>query len=283
VAKKALGKGLGALLTDIDTEEKDVIKEIKITEIEPNKSQPRKNFDADKLEKLAESIKTHGVIQPIIVKKMDLGFYQIVAGERRWRAARLAGLKEIPVIIKDYEKREIIEIALIENLQRQDLNPIEESEAYQNLIDEFHLTQEEISTRVGKSRSAIANSLRLLNLSEPLKQLLIEEKISSGHARAILALDDKELQWQVAEEVVNKGLSVRETEKYVKDLVSGKFQRKVQKQVNELSPIYKDIQNKLSQRLGTKVAIHPGKTKSKIEIEYYSDEDLERLMKILNF
>lgn len=283
MAKKALGKGLGALLTDIDTEEKDVIKEIKITEIEPNKSQPRKNFDADKLEKLAESIKTHGVIQPIIVKKMDLGFYQIVAGERRWRAARLAGLKEIPVIIKDYEKREIIEIALIENLQRQDLNPIEESEAYQNLIDEFHLTQEEISTRVGKSRSAIANSLRLLNLSEPLKQLLIEDKISSGHARAILALDDKELQWQVAEEVVNKGLSVRETEKYVKDLVSGKFQRKVQKQVNELSPIYKDIQNKLSQRLGTKVAIHPGKTKSKIEIEYYSDEDLERLMKILNF
>ncbi|MDK2933562.1 MAG: ParB family transcriptional regulator, chromosome partitioning protein, partial [Clostridiales bacterium] len=135
MAKKALGKGLGALLTDIDTEEKDVIKEIKITEIEPNKSQPRKNFDADKLEKLAESIKTHGVIQPIIVKKMDLGFYQIVAGERRWRAARLAGLKEIPVIIKDYEKREIIEIALIENLQRQDLNPIEESEAYQNLID----------------------------------------------------------------------------------------------------------------------------------------------------
>lgn len=279
MVKRGLGKGLGALLPGVDTEEDSPIKEIKLTEIEPNKSQPRKNFDEEKLEALAESIKTHGVIQPIIVKKLESGFYQIIAGERRWRAARLAGLKTIPVIIKDYEKKEVLEIALIENLQREDLNPIEESEAYQNLINEFNLTQEEISVRVGKSRSAIANALRLLNLPEGIKQLLIEDKISSGHARAILSIDNIELQIQVANKVVNEGLSVRETEKYVKALVSQKSKKN--KKDNKLSHVYIDIQNRMSQNLGTKVRIYPGANKSKIEIEYYSDDDLERIMNLL--
>lgn len=279
MVKRGLGKGLGALLPGVDTEEDSPIKEIKLTEIEPNKSQPRKNFDEGKLEALAESIKTHGVIQPIIVKKLESGFYQIIAGERRWRAARLAGLKTIPVIIKDYEKKEVLEIALIENLQREDLNPIEESEAYQNLINEFNLTQEEISARVGKSRSAIANALRLLNLPEGIKQLLIEDKISSGHARAILSIDNIELQIQVANKVVNEGLSVRETEKYVKALVSQKSKKN--KKDNKLSHVYIDIQNRMSQNLGTKVRIYPGANKSKIEIEYYSDDDLERIMNLL--
>ncbi|MBZ4646152.1 MAG: ParB family transcriptional regulator, chromosome partitioning protein [Petroclostridium sp.] len=279
MVKRGLGKGLGALLPGVDTEEDSPIKEIKLTEIEPNKSQPRKNFDEEKLEALAESIKTHGVIQPIIVKKLESGFYQIIAGERRWRAARLAGLKTIPVIIKDYEKKEVLEIALIENLQREDLNPIEESEAYQNLINEFNLTQEEISARVGKSRSAIANALRLLNLPEGIKQLLIEDKISSGHARAILSIDNIELQIQVANKVVNEGLSVRETEKYVKALVSQKSKKN--KKDNKLSHVYIDIQNRMSQNLGTKVRIYPGANKSKIEIEYYSDDDLERIMNLL--
>jgi ParB family chromosome partitioning protein len=279
LVKRGLGKGLGALLPGVDTEEDSPIKEIKLTEIEPNKSQPRKNFDEEKLEALAESIKTHGVIQPIIVKKLESGFYQIIAGERRWRAARLAGLKTIPVIIKDYEKKEVLEIALIENLQREDLNPIEESEAYQNLINEFNLTQEEISARVGKSRSAIANALRLLNLPEGIKQLLIEDKISSGHARAILSIDNIELQIQVANKVVNEGLSVRETEKYVKALVSQKSKKN--KKDNKLSHVYIDIQNRMSQNLGTKVRIYPGANKSKIEIEYYSDDDLERIMNLL--
>lgn len=284
MAKRALGKGLGALLDNTDLDDDSSIKEIKLTEIEPNKSQPRKNFDEEKLQVLSESIKLHGVIQPIIVKKLQTGFYQIIAGERRWRAARMAGLKTIPAVIKDYNKKEVMEVALIENLQREDLNPIEESEAYQNLMTEYNLTQEEISERVGKSRSAIANSLRLLNLADNVKPLLIQDKISSGHARTILALEEHELQWKVAQKIINEQLSVRQTEKYVKELLKGKVKKTEEKKQDQDQNVvnqFLDIESTLSQNLGTKVKIFPGKNKSKIEIEYYSDEDLERLLKLL--
>ena len=282
MVKRGLGRGLGALLPDIDDNESRDIREINIIEIEPNKSQPRKNFDQDKLEALAASIKEHGIIQPIIVRKLESGFYQIIAGERRWRAAKIAGLKKIPVIIKDYEDRHAMEIALIENLQREDLNPIEEAKAYKDLLEEFNLTQEEISQRVGKSRSAIANSLRLLNLPEEIQQMLIENLLTMGHARALLSLESKELQLKAAHEIIDKMMSVRETEKYVKKLVENKEKKAENHNRNKhLLHVYVDIQNKLSQYLGTKVRIQPGKTKSKIEIEYYSDEDLERLLSLL--
>ena len=282
MAKQALGRGLGALLPsmDMDEDNKD-IREIKLTEIEPNKAQPRKSFDSEKLELLADSIKNHGIIQPIIVKKLDSGFYQIIAGERRWRAARLAGLKSIPVVIKDYDKKEVMEIALIENLQREDLNPMEESEGYKNLMDEFNLTQEEISERVGKSRSAIANSLRLLNLSDHLKEMLVDDKLSSGHARALLSLEDKQIQLKAAEKIIDEGLSVRETEKLVKSLMQEKNEKSIKK-IEEIDHHYSDIENKLSQCLGTKVKIHNGKNKGKIEIEYYSHDDFDRLLAVLN-
>lgn len=279
--KRGLGKGLGALLPGVETDEDNSVKEIKLIEIEPNKKQPRKDFDLEKLEVLSESIKIHGVIQPIIVKKLDNGFYQIIAGERRWRAAKLAGLKTIPVIVRDYEKKETMEIALIENLQREDLNPIEEAEAYKNLIEEFHIKQEEISQRVGKSRSAIANALRLLNLPDLLKQFVIEDKLSNGHARAILSVEDNSEQEKIAQKVIEEGLSVRQTEKLVKDYISNKRKKNISDKKNELSHIYIDLQERLSKDLGTKVKICPGKSKSKIEIEYYSDDDLERLIGLL--
>ncbi|MGE4283131.1 MAG: ParB/RepB/Spo0J family partition protein [Clostridia bacterium] len=280
MVKRGLGKGLGALLPGMEIDEDNLIKEIKLTEIEPNKSQPRKNFDIERLEVLAESIKIHGVIQPIIVSKLENGFYQIIAGERRWRAAKLAGLKTIPIVIKEYEKKEVMEIALIENIQREDLNPIEEAEAYKNLMDEFHLTQEEISERVGKSRPAIANALRLLNLSDLLRQFIVEDKLSSGHARTILSVGDRSSQLKIANMVIKEGLSVRETERLVKKMASNNDKQKDNKK-NDLSHIYADVQDRLSKSLGTKVKIHQGKSKSKIEIEYYSDEDLERLMELL--
>jgi len=279
--KRGLGKGLGALLPMVESEDENVIREIKISEIEPNKNQPRKKFDEEKLEKLAESIKTHGVIQPIIVKKQPSGFYQIIAGERRWRAARLAGFKSIPAVIKDYSQRDIMEIALIENLQREDLNPIEESEAYRNLLEEYGLTQEEISSRVGKSRSAIANSLRLLNLPGEIKQMLIDDKLTSGHARALLTIENPELQKEIANKIVNEQLSVRETEKIVKRYGKNKNKER-QKEENHLIHYYTDLENNLSKRLGTKVKIHAGKKKGKIEIEYYSNDDLERLLNIFS-
>lgn len=281
MSKRALGRGLGALLPDIDDEESKGVQEINIIEIEPNKSQPRKNFEQDKLEELAESIKTHGVIQPIIVRELDSGFYQIIAGERRWRAAKIAGLKKVPVIIRDYEDRQAMEIALIENLQREDLNPVEEAKAYKNLLEEFNLTQEEISKRVGKSRSAIANSLRLLNLPKEIQKMLIENLFSMGHARALLSLEDRDLQLKAAQEIIDKSLTVRETERYIKNLIKNKEKKVENNSSNSLSHIYTDIQNSLSQYLGTRVKILPGKTKSKIEIEYYSEEDLDRLLSLL--
>jgi len=281
MSKRGLGKGLDALFPEIENNDEGTIREIKISEVEPNKHQPRKYFDQEKLEMLAESIKTHGVIQPIIVQKQETGFYKIIAGERRWRAARLAGLKTIPVIVKDYNKKDVLEIALIENLQREDLNPIEESEAYKNLLEEFGLTQEEISMRVGKSRSAIANSLRLLNLCTEIRQMLIEDKISSGHARALLSVEDINLQKEIAHLIVEKQLSVRETEKLVKEY--GKNNHKKEKNKKDvLSHYFSDLEDNLSKALGTKVKIHSGKKKGKIEIEYYSDEDLERLINLIS-
>ncbi|NLY44299.1 MAG: ParB/RepB/Spo0J family partition protein [Clostridiaceae bacterium] len=283
MAKKVLGKGLGALLPELDNEKEGVIREVRISEIEPNQSQPRKRFDEEKIESLAESIRTHGIIQPIIVKRLETGFYQIIAGERRWRAAKIAGLKMIPVVVKDYDKRELIEVALIENLQREDLNPIEEAEAYYNLMQDYQLTQEEISARVGKSRSAIANALRLLNLPDSIKQMLIEEKITNGHARALLSIEENDLQEEIANKIIDEGLSVRQTEKLVKNLLSGKKKSVSQKKEDELSHVYVDLENRLSEKIGTKVRIYPGKNKSKIEIEYYTDDDLERIINQLMY
>ncbi|NLM13229.1 MAG: ParB/RepB/Spo0J family partition protein [Epulopiscium sp.] len=250
---------------------------VPINEIEPNKEQPRKNFDEEKMEELSQSIKEHGIIQPLIVKKQG-NFYVIVAGERRWRAARMAGLDEVPVIIQDYSNDEVMEISLIENLQRQDLNPIEEAKAFETLINAFSLKQEEVAKRVGKSRSAIANTLRLLQLDESIQELLIEGRISEGHARALLTLPKKADQILVVDKILKDNISVRETEKLVKEILE---KPKKKKKKETISPIIKDIENKMKQILGTKVQITKGRKKGKIEIEYYSDEDLERILYLI--
>lgn len=280
VAKKALGRGLEALFTE-DVEDKELIKELKIIEIEPDKFQPRKKFDEEGLAELADSIKKHGIIQPIIVKKQETGFYKIIAGERRWRAAKIAGLKEIPAMIKDYNENEMLEVSLIENIQRENLNPLEESEAYNKLINEFNLTQEEISERVGKSRSAIANSLRLLNLSDDIKLLITDEKLTGGHARALLSLADESLRKEAAEKIIKQGMSVREAEKYVKSLHNIKTSKNKEKEI--VKNPYQYLEETLSKKLCTKVKIHSGEKRGKIEIEYYSEDELENITrKILN-
>jgi ParB family chromosome partitioning protein len=281
MAKKALGKGLGALLSNIEQDEEGLVNEIRLSEIEPNKAQPRKSFDEQKLMDLSESIKLHGVIQPIIVKKTDNGFYQIIAGERRWRAAKMAGILNIPVVVKDYSNKEVMEIALIENIQRQDLNPIEESEAYKRLLDEYSLTQDEVSKRVGKSRPAIANSLRLLNLPDDIKDMLIEEKITSGHARSILSLDSIELQKAAVDKIIKEDMNVRQAEKLVKKIFEARETKKRKVGDKNILANFSDIENRIANVLGAKVKIYPGKNKNKIEIEYYSNEDLERLLRLL--
>jgi len=278
VAKRGLGKGLSALIPDLPEENTTgQVKMVPINEIEPNKEQPRKNFDEEKMEELSQSIKEHGIIQPLIVKKQG-NFYVIVAGERRWRAARMAGLDEVPVIIQDYSNDEVMEISLIENLQRQDLNPIEEAKAFETLINAFSLKQEEVAKRVGKSRSAIANTLRLLQLDESIQELLIEGRISEGHARALLTLPKKADQILVVDKILKDNISVRETEKLVKEILE---KPKKKKKKETISPIIKDIENKMKQILGTKVQITKGRKKGKIEIEYYSDEDLERILYLI--
>lgn len=221
--RKGLGKGLGALLGTDETENKGIT-EVRINDIEPNTDQPRKTFDDEKLSALAESIKQHGIVQPLIVQQNG-NMYRIVAGERRWRAARLAGLETVPVIVRDLSDREVMEVALIENLQRQDLNPIEEAEAYEKLISEFGMTQEEVASVVGKSRPAITNSLRLLSLKDDIKSRLISGEISSGHARALLAIDDAKLQLKAMQEIIEKEMSVRETEKLIKQFTAQKNRR----------------------------------------------------------
>lgn len=302
VKKGGLGKGLDSLIPsgapknkkNITEEKKQPVKvvekvvekivekpvemKMKITEVEPNREQPRKNFDEDALLELAESIKQFGVLQPLLVQKKD-DYYEIIAGERRWRAAKLAGLKEVPVIIKDFSDQEVVEIALIENIQREDLNPIEEASAYQRLIDEFHLKHEEIAARVSKSRTAITNSMRLLKLDKRVQLMLIEGEISGGHARALLSLEDKEMQYVAAERIIEHKLSVRETEKLVKSLLKPKTAEKPASQDAGADLVYREIEGKIREILGTKVSINrKDENRGKIEIEYYSMEELERLM-----
>ncbi len=290
--KTGLGKGLDLLIPDIEDElsinvkkgsEKDTSVNggpvmLKINDIEPNRNQPRKKFNEDALQELSESIKQFGVIQPLVVQKRE-DYYEIIAGERRWRASKIAGVKEVPVIIKDYSEQEIVEIALIENIQREDLNPIEEAQAYKRLINEYNLKQDELAERVSKSRTAITNSMRLLKLSDDVQQMLIEDMISSGHARALLTIEDKEQQYHLALRIMDEKLSVRETEKLVKQFVNPK-QEKI-KPVVENAFIYQDIENKIKEIVGTKVKVnHKPNGKGKIEIEYYSDNELERLLEL---
>jgi ParB family chromosome partitioning protein len=276
--KRALGKGLGALISSADTDISSGIKEVKINEIEPNLNQPRKDFDDDTLSKLAESIKHHGIVQPLIVMK-ESDIYRIVAGERRWRAAKIAGLSTVPVIIKELSDRQVVEIALIENLQREDLNPIEEAEAYERLLKEYNMTQEEIASIVGKSRPAVANSLRLLNLSSEVKNWLINGKLSSGHGRALAGIEDNAIQVKAANEVIKKNLNVRETEKLVKRFPEGGQKRKETK----LSAEYIEIEEKFKNAFGTKVKlINNNNKKGKIIIEYYSMDDLDRIVNMVD-
>ena len=300
VAKKTgLGKGLDSLIPTHSSSPKTTVKQvkedkqqiktvvkqeeirIKITEIEPNREQPRKKFDEDALLELAESIKQFGVIQPLIVQKKG-EYYEIIAGERRWRAAKIAGLKEIPVVIKDYTNQERVEISLIENIQREDLNPIEEAHAYKRLLNEFSLKQDEVAERVSKSRTAVTNSMRLLKLDERVQQMVIDDMISTGHARALLSIEDKELQYVIANRIFDEKLSVRETEKLMKTIQLEKTDKKKEDKNTVNSLIYKDIEEKIKAILGTKVIVdHKANNKGKIQIEYYSNEELERIVEML--
>lgn len=278
MAKKGLGKGLGSLISVTEEVNNEGIVEIKLTEIEPNKEQPREVFDEEKLIDLAESIKEHGVISPIIVKKEKNGYYKIIAGERRWRASKMAKISTIPAIIKDFEDEKAYEIALIENLQRQDLNPIEEAKGYKRLMEEFKLTQEAVSQKVSKARSQIANSLRLLNLPDKAFSLLESGKISVGHAKVLLSVENKERIEELAQLVAEKNITVRELEKLV---LSAKKEKKEKKEDLDTKLAFIDFEKRASDTLGTKVKIHSGKKKGKIEIEYYGYEDLERIFKII--
>ena len=251
---------------------------VKISSVEPNVNQPRKQFDEDALLELSESIKQYGVLQPLLVSdKKD--YYEIIAGERRWRAAKLAGLKEIPVIVKEFSEQELVEISLIENIQREDLNPVEEAMAYKRLIDEFHLKQDEIAERVGKSRTAVTNAMRLLKLSEKVQQMLIDEMITAGHARAILSIADKEKQESIAMKIFDEKLSVRETEALVKRMLEPPKTAKKSKFSSAEDAIYESLEEKMKSIMGTRVQIHRKKNdKGKIEIEYYSKDELERII-----
>ena len=306
MAKKGLGKGLGAIFgEDVvkenkeetekkakakaeakaaeEMDEKGRILMLKLDLVQPNKEQPRKTFDEEKINELAESIKNYGVLQPLLVQKND-SFYEIIAGERRWRAAKAAGLKEVPAVLKEYSKQEAMEISLIENVQRADLNPIEEALGYKQLIDEFGLTQEEIAVRVAKSRTVITNTMRLLKLDEQIQNMLVQGGITSGHARALLSLEDIQMQLKAAKEILDKKLSVRETERLVKRLqkeASG--EKKEEKKKDEtLALIYQDLEDRMKSVMGTKVSIHnKDKNKGRIEIEYYSEAELERIVEMI--
>jgi ParB family chromosome partitioning protein len=269
---------------------KEVVKEVptemtlKIKDIEINKNQPRKQFNEDALQELADSIEQHGVIEPLVVTKRDK-YYLLVSGERRWRAAMKAGLKEVPVVIKDYTDQEVLEIGLIENIQRENLNPIEEAQAYKKLIEEFHLKQDDVAERVSKSRSAITNIMRLLKLCDKVQEMVIDEKLSNGHARALLAIEDSELQYETACNVFDQRLSVRETEKLVKKIINEKknpAKEDASATEEDLSYLYNDIEEKLKYKLGSKATIKAkDNNKGKIEIEYFSHEELDRLVELL--
>ena len=291
-SKKGLGKGLDSLIpmgSEIENITKPVKKaknepktnengviELKVNQIEPNREQPRKNFDEDALQELADSIKKHGIIQPLVVQKKG-EYYEIIAGERRWRAAKIAGLKHIPVVIKDYSEQEMVEIALIEKTQIQDLNPIEEAMAFKQLMQEYDLKQDELAERVSKSRTAVTNSMRLLKLPQKIMEMVINNELSSGHARTLLSIEDEDLQIKVAELVILKQMSVRETENYVKKLQNNKNKSKDTKNTDN-DFVYRDIENKIKEIVGTKVKVnHKNNGKGKIEIEFYSDDELERI------
>ena len=284
--KKGLGKGLGSLFSETDIEEvtSDIkpskegdITNIRMSLIEPNKKQPRRHFDEDKINALAESISEHGLIQPIIITPSENGMYKIVAGERRWRAAKKAKLKEIPAVVRSYNEEQVAEIALIENLQRENLNPIEEAIGYNLLMEEFSLTQELISQRVGKSRSAVANSLRLLSLENDIQKMLIDGSLTSGHARAVLSLDDKDLRIALSKRIIEDNLNVRQAEALARQLQRKTPPKKKQEKTAYDIEIEK-LQNKLSSAMGTKVNINHTPKKGKIEIEYYGNDDLERIL-----
>lgn len=282
--KKGLGKGLDIMIPEQITDGTNGVSRetfIKINEIEPNRNQPRKKFDEESLQELADSIKKYGIIQPLLLQKKGK-FYEIIAGERRWRAARLAGLKEVPAIIKDYSPQEAVEIALIENLQREDLNPIEEAQTYQRLINEFNLKQEEIAERVSKSRVAITNSMRLLKLDERVQQMLIDNLLSGGHGRALLAIENKEKQYELACRTVDEKLSVREVEKLVKKLLSDKPADKKKSSDDKEGLIYREIEDKIRNVIGSKVSIHKKNNKGIIEIEFYSNDELERIIELFD-
>ncbi len=297
--KKGLGKGLDSLIpdnksgkinqteavlkslegSDVQSESKSGEKMMNINKVEPNREQPRKKFEEDALMELSDSIKQFGVLQPLLVRKRK-DYYEIIAGERRWRAAKMAGIKEIPVIIKDYTEQEIIEIGLIENIQRENLNPIEEAAAYKRLLEEFNLKQDEVAERVSKSRTAVTNSMRLLKLCEKVQQMVIDDMISTGHARALLAIEDENLQYELAVKIFDEKLSVRDVEKLVKNIKNPKQPKA--KRVIENEFLYTDLADKMKDVMGTKVNIAvKGNGKGKIEIEYYSDEELERVFDMI--
>lgn len=280
--KSGLGRGLEALIPDDilnNNNSLDSIQKIKINSIVANQEQPRKNFDENKIIQLSQSIKEHGIIQPLILNKHE-DKYTIVAGERRWRAAKLANLKEVPAIIMELSDSDVLEISLIENIQRQDLNPIEEAIAYKKLIDEFGLKQEELANKIGKSRTSITNCIRLLNLDNRVQKYIINGLITEGHGRALLSLENTDLQYEIATKIIKKGLTVRQVEKYIKNINSSKIESKKPK--DKINVYYKDIQEKLECLLGTKVILNNKKNKGKIEIEYYSQDDLQRIIDILN-
>ncbi|MEG0590867.1 MAG: ParB/RepB/Spo0J family partition protein [Lachnospiraceae bacterium] len=289
VKHSGLGKGLDSLIPAAKTSASKVKKEellpgtgeqmMNINMVEPNKEQPRKNFEEDALLELADSIKQFGVLQPLLVQKRK-DYYEIIAGERRWRAAKLAKMKEVPVIIKDFTNQEVVEISLIENIQRENLNPIEEATAFKRLLNEFHLKQDEVAERVSKSRTAVTNSMRLLKLNEKVQQMVVDDMISTGHARALLAIDDEEQQYLLANKIFDEKLSVREIEKMIKDLKNPKKQR-VQS-IGANAVVYKDLEERMKLIMGTKVCVNQRRNgKGKIEIEYYSPEELERIFGLL--
>ncbi len=287
--RKGLGKGLDTLIpkgvvVNDKTSASDNTKPaspdqvVKITKVEPNRNQPRKKFDEDELQELSDSIKIHGVLFPILVVNRG-DYYEIVAGERRWRAAKMAGLKEVPVIIRDYTEKQIAEISLIENIQRTDLNPIEEAKAYKDLIDKYNYKQDELAERVSKSRTAITNTMRLLKLADPVQDMIVEDLISAGHARALLSIDNPDEQYDLAQRVMDEKLSVRDIEKIVKD----RNKPKIQKKKNEKQEaLYRDIEEKLKASIGTKVTITAkGDSMGKIEIDFYNQDDLQKIMDLL--
>ena len=288
-SKKGLGKGLDSLIinkldhVDKNGNKNEIVSRettININKIEPNKEQPRTHFDEDSLHELADSIKLHGIIQPLIVHKVGERF-EIIAGERRWRAARIAGLKEIPVIVKEYTDQQVLEIALIENIQREDLNAIEEAMAYEKLVHDFNLKQDEVAERVGKSRVAVTNSMRLMKLDKRVQQMVIDDMISGGHARALLGITDNESQYNVAMKVFDEKLSVRETEKLVRNLLKQKPEKEIAI-AKEDDYIYRDLENRMKNIFGSKVEIRrQANNKGKIEIEYYSQEDLDRIIELI--